>query len=130
MAVTPAPPADAPPGDAPPGDANPAANPAAGRGAARRTPAAASSSDATEYAVYEATEVDKDGIPTTLQFVAKVTASNPKEARWSAADANKDVLARTKAKAEGDPPKLLPIAVRLAKPTATREKEKIETTRG
>jgi hypothetical protein len=126
MSATTDPPAK-PPAVKPPAT-KPPANPAAGRGAAAKPPAAQGEDKTTDYLVFEATEVDEDGLPTKLERVAEVTAENPKVARWSAADANTELLARTKPDGEGAAPLLLPIARRLAEPTATREEE-VKTTK-
>lgn len=122
----PKPAATKPPASDPPPDPNPAA----GHGAAPVTKPPATTRKTTEYLVFEAVEVDKDG-PVTLKRIAKdIDAESPKEARWAAAESDEALLARTKPDAEGDPPLLLPIAVRLAEPTATREQQVIKSKRG
>lgn len=85
-----------------------------------------------EYLVFEATKVDADGLPIELKRVGgkkSHTADDSTGARWLAVDADAVLAKRTSGDAEGDPPKLLPIAVRLLTPTPTREQKIVKTNR-
>lgn len=72
-----------------------------------------------QYLVYEATDVDKDGVAQVLAYVATVTARDKNAARWEAVDVSDELGTKTQPKAKGA--HLLAIPVRTGKPVMTKE---------